>query len=138
MTSLTYDESQWPIVQLNIPPQPTRQDVDGLLTRLDSIFARQDPFAAVLTTNVSDDAPLKQDKEASKKMMQWIKEKKPLFTEYCQGIVYVIENAPGRYATMKVFSKVAGPRMYGCPINVTQSTEDAYAWATQQLQGKKA
>lgn len=133
MKTFTFDDSQWPIVQIGFPTQPGPDDADELLATLEGVFSRQQPFTAVLTANMRDDVRPKHDKETGKRLTQWVKQNKPRFSQYCRGIVYVVANAPGQYAAVKLFSKVAGPRLYGCPINAEQTIEAGFAWATKQL-----
>ncbi|NKQ35182.1 MAG: hypothetical protein HF973_06135 [Chloroflexi bacterium] len=134
MRDITFSDEHWPIVEMIFPSYPTTDEVVWFLQKLEELFARQETFAAVIVSGMSDNAA--RDKQATKKLMGWVKQNKPRFSQYCRGIVYVIEASAVQYAAAKLFSKMSGPRFYGCPVNTVRSKQDGLAWAQGQIGGQ--
>jgi hypothetical protein len=112
--------------------QRTVADAEAWIAAFEAALARDEPFAAVLVSLRDGPAP-KSDPAAAHRSMTWLNEARPRLAERVRGVAYVLASAEERAAAEAIVPN--GERLYGCPVAVLDSLDDAVEWAQAQVRG---
>jgi len=128
---VTVDESHWPILAILFPGPLSEDDVDVYNGALERAIASGEPFgAAMVSTPEYLFAP--PNNAVSNKSMKWLKQHKPALSTTCCGIAMIVHDEQHRSA---MAPKVAmqGEKVYGCPLGLFGSLEEAQVWLYAQI-----
>ncbi|MCU0490386.1 MAG: hypothetical protein MUD01_02165 [Chloroflexaceae bacterium] len=125
------DTTHWPLLHIIYPDVLTEADVDTYTEAMDAALARGEPFAVSLTVT---DAYFEQERNTavSNKSMKWLKQAKPALSEHCRGMALVVPSEERRAQYGPTMEKT-GPHVYGCPVAMFLSHDEAVAWMDSQL-----
>jgi len=123
-----WDESDWPILRVDAPPQPADdRSFQELLDWYGSVLLRGQPF--VLTFELGLGAPL--TVERRDQLRRHTSEHAPLIAKHQSGLAIVAKSAYQRAMARALFWIVKPP----CPTEVFENWDAARAWATERVRG---
>lgn len=107
-----FDESGWPVVEIEASGTTTVADVEEYFARWESWLSRREPLGVVLRYRGEEQG--KPDKEARRLSNRWHKENRELTGRYCAGVAAVVESSK-LVAVYKPIASTVMRKMMGCP-----------------------
>lgn len=130
-----FDESGWPVVEIEASGTTTVADVEEYFARWESWLSRREPLGVVLRYRGEEQG--KPDKEARRLSNRWHKENRELTGRYCAGVAAVVESSK-LVAVYKPIASTVMRKMMGCPGGVFSTYEEAVRWISERLAYKSA
>jgi len=126
----TIDTLHAPVIVFHAIEPMTVQDVQAMIDIAEKLLNAGEAFALIMTIDGGDSK--QREKGANAMLVRWIKQHKSTFSRLCAGVASVVPTS-ALLALYRPMAKIAGPRMYGCPVEVFTSLEEALDWANSQL-----
>lgn len=134
---VTIDDSRWPLVSVRIQGVSTLAEMTRFYSCFEKWLAKQERFVLVLQrddTEVADAQGTRspEAKQILKEGIAWTKAHKPEISQYCAGVAMV----PGSTKLLAIRGPMMAKimqNMYGCPVKVLGSLDEAKTWAMEQL-----
>jgi hypothetical protein len=121
-----YEMAEWPLVRVQVADVPEADETWAPWTALSDALDRGGPFAFVIEFPPQVPKP-----SHPPDRMKWLKASRPLFTERCRGIAYVMGSPEG---VAHADHWLDGCRnAYACPVEVFGDPEAAVDWARERL-----
>ncbi|GBF74951.1 hypothetical protein PA598K_03324 [Paenibacillus sp. 598K] len=127
---MNFDESQWPIVAVEMGQTFTAEIVDAYIRAWERLLARQQRFG-LLIVQKADNAE-RPDKTVTAAYMNWCKSHKEQIGQYCAGIAVVLPT-PRMLLLYKPVTAIPTRKVYGCAGQAFATAEDGLSWLQRML-----
>jgi hypothetical protein len=125
MPYFAVDRSTWPVVRVKFFDPPTDDEFEDYLSALDALYEEEEPFAIVFDAREAAYLPARY----RRRQAEWIRNNEEKIEAYLAGTAYVISSALLRTVLRGIFALQEQP----APYTVTDSIDDAHAWAKQKV-----
>jgi hypothetical protein len=113
---------------------PTLDDTGQMLEAIDRYLAKQAAFCVIYQIDVVAHEQTANHPEMANKTMKWLKQAKPQMTEFCRAMV--VQVAPNQRQRKSILTmEQMGEKIYGCPVIITTSQEEALQTVRKALNG---
>lgn len=126
-SSITFDDSAWPLLVVRMPAAPSDDDFLAYLKRCEWYLERRDTYVFVLVTEPRQKMPKIQH---VRWQAEWLKQNLERLTERCGGIAFVVPSPIARGALKTVLRLAPLPQ---AGTFVCETEEEAVAWGRAQL-----
>jgi hypothetical protein len=128
--TVTIDDSRWPVWVMTVREQQTLAGVEAWITAFESALAKQEAFVIVML-NEDSQPSTRPDPAVANRSMTWLNQVRPRIATHCRGVAYALASEESRAIAEQMAAH--GDRLYGCPVTVVSTLDQALAWAEDRL-----
>lgn len=122
----TIDTSHLPVLVIHTIEPMMLADAEAMREAIEGLVKKNEKFSVIMTTDGGDGK--NRERGVNSSLMKWIKENKVAFSQLCVCVASVVPNS-AMLAFYRPMAKIAGPRMYGCPVEIFVELDEALKWS---------